>query len=95
MSDRLSRFICVSCRNLITDFTDTAPEKCARCGGVFRNLNTASPVHMTENYSLLQYDSIDSINEDVEQDWHMEEERKEFDAINKLRTGASGVTSNE
>jgi len=80
---------------LVTDFTDTAPGKCARCGGIFRNMNTANPVHMTENYSMLQYDSINTIDEEVEKDWNMQEEQKEFEAINKLRTRASGVSSND
>lgn len=95
MSDKLSRFICESCRKMVTEFSDVPPSQCVQCGGKFRSMNSASVVHMTETYQMLQYDAIDTIEQEVEADWNWQEEQKEFDAINKLRTRSSGVSSND
>lgn len=74
--DILNRYICSSCNNTTLDFL--RPKHACKCGAMnWRKLNVAKTVATTANVFGTQYDSVDTLNEDV--DKYTEEDRTNKD----------------
>lgn len=84
--DILNRYICYGCKNTKLDFT--RPNYACACGVKnWRLFNTAKTVSKTASVLGSQYDSVDTLNEDVDKYTQEDQENRDWKKIEDSRRG--------
>ena len=85
MEDILHRYICDNCKTTVLGF-DVPTFECIICNNLrWRQFDTASTVSMTAGLFGPQYDSVDSINEDVDAFTTQDQMEKDWQKIDEAR----------
>jgi hypothetical protein len=83
--DILHRYICDNCKTTVLGF-DTPTFECVICNSpTWRRFDTASTVAMTAGLLGAQYDSVDTINEDVDAYTAQDQLEKDWKQIDEAR----------
>lgn len=86
MSDILNRYICSSCNNTVLDFL--RPNDVCKCGASnWRKMNVAKVANTTATVFGVQYDSINTLNEDVDKHTQEDQDAKDWKKIEESRRG--------
>jgi hypothetical protein len=86
MSDILNRYICSSCNNTALDFMK--PKYACKCGASnWRKMNTAKVANTTATVFGTQYDSVNTLDEDVDRHTQEDQTEKDWKKIEESRRG--------